>query len=344
MNINYVIATWSGWRRNPSTEYLKKHLQRLFELKHDWVSQITVVKPLGSDDPEFYDLPADILSKIVILERPENDRSYGQFFYAYKQYGKEFSHYIIVEDDYIPNTDHFDRRLVEVMLRKQCDYVCGYYGRYKATEIMHPQQNCGIVTALAFEKILSKFPNPVFYKNGENDGQEQSMFAELFHQSGLKIADYSDHYSVPYFDRHITYYTKDKNIETIFVPYQLLFHGAFTYDKETKDSIPDPDSHFLLDMRFDYTAGATVKVTLDGVGIGHFTWHRENGELFIQLFLTQKEYSNKVLDRFVYDNRSEAVFMWLNKIDLESQKLILPRWNLVSDNGHMVKLRKHYCE
>jgi hypothetical protein len=69
MRINYIIATWSGGRRNPSTEYLKKHLQRLFELKHD-LAQVTVVRPLGSDNEEFYNLAPDIRSKIVLLDRP----------------------------------------------------------------------------------------------------------------------------------------------------------------------------------------------------------------------------------------------------------------------------------
>lgn len=319
MKINYVIATWSGWRRNPSTEYLKKHLQRLFELKHD-LAQITVVRPAGSDNEEFYNLDTETRSKIVLLDRPENDRSYGQFLFAYKTYGNEFTHYIVAEDDYIPNIDHFDTKLHSLMNAKNCDYLCGKYGRFRISDPLHPQQNMGIIKSSAFKKILNDNPNPKFYKNGIEDGQEQSMFAALFTKNNLKIKDYSDTYPIPYFDRYIRYFSESKGFDTPFVPYQCLFHRAFTYEWDLPDSQPQPDSHFLSEMLFATTENG-FDIVEDDVIKGSAKAFREDGRLFIDMQIEQEYYRLLTLERFLYENRSEYVNIWMETTDPIYQKL-----------------------
>jgi len=343
VKICYVIATWSGKRRNPSTEYLKKHLKRLLELQHS-IAKIIVVKPIGSDDERFYDLDQETLAKIEILERPENDRSYGQFLFAYKIYGNKFSHYIIVEDDYIPNLDNFDSILYNMMKEKGCNYLCGKYGRAKRTDPFHPQQNMGIVQAAAFEKILSTDPNPKFYKNGDNDGQEFIMFGNLFANNGLIISDYSDHYSVPYFDRYMRWFTASRSLETLFVPYQLLYHRAFTYDEDTEDSVGDPCSHFLMDMSFNgMKNGMFFSVIIDGQYVGKFVTHRENNLLFIELNL-HNEHDGAVLERFVYENRSETVYMRLPSGDPFIHKLKSIKWQTISGDMSTITMKKYYYE
>ena len=325
MRINYVIATWSGWRRNPSTEYLKKHLQRLFELKWDLIAQITVVRPAGSDSEEFYNIDPNIRKHIVILDRPENDRSYGQFLFAYKQYEGYFTHYIIVEDDYIPNIDHFDLVLFSIMEEKGCDYLCGKYGRFRKTDPLHPQQNQGIVKSSAFRKILADNCNPTFHKNGIEDGQEQSMFAELFTKNGLKIADYSDRFPIPYFDRYLRYFSEAKGFDTPFVPYQCLYHRAFGYEWDLPDSKPNPDSHFLSEMLFAVTDNG-FDVVDDNVVKGSFKTHREDGNLFIDMQIEEEHYRLLTLDRFLYENRSESVNIWANPHDSFYTKLRSLDW------------------
>lgn len=346
MRINYVIATWSGVRRNPSTEYLKKHLQRLFELKHS-LAQITVVRPAGSDNAEFYNLDAETLSKIVILDRPENDRSYGQFIYAYKTYTDQFTDYIIVEDDYIPNIDHFDTLLLLLLKEKECDYLCGKYGRFKTSDPLHPQQNQGIVKASAFEKIIANDPDPFFYKNNINDGQEQSMFAGLFTKNGLTIADYSEEYPIPYFDRYLRYFSEAKGFNTLFVPYQALFHRAFTYEWDLPDSIPQPDSHFLSEMLF-YPTQSGFDVVDDNVVKGSFKSYREDRHLFIDLKIEEEHYQLLTLERFVYENRSEDVFMWMSESESLYKRLLSIGWQLTDhkkQTGQEVfnKIYKNYC-
>lgn len=346
MSTNYVIATWSGVRRNPSTEYLKKHLQRLFELKHS-LTQITVVRPAGSDNKDFYDLDAETLSKIVILDRPDNDRSYGQFLYAYKTYGDQFSHYIIAEDDYIPNIDNFDTILLSLLEEKGCDYLCGKYGRFKTSDPLHPQQNQGIVKSSAFKTILENDPDPKFHKNGIEDGQEQSMFAKLFTKNGLTISDYSDRYSIPYFDRYLRYFSEIKSFNTIFVPYQCLFHRAFTYEWDLPDSKPQPDSHFLSEMLF-VVKGDGFDVVDEDVVKGSFKVYREQGQLFIELRIEEEYYRLLTLERFIYENRSEHVNMWIEQEDPLFNKLKVRGWENVNHfktvgktNFHRIK--NFYC-
>jgi len=324
MRINYVIATWSGIRRNPSTEYLKKHLQRLFELKHN-LAQITVVRPAGSDNEEFYNIDPEIRKHITLIDRSENDRSYGQFLFAYKTYENYFTHYIIVEDDYIPNIDHFDTLLVMLMEEKGCDYLCGKYGRFRKTDPLHPQQNQGIVKSSAFRKILADNCDPKFYKNGIEDGQEQSMFAELFTKNGLTISDYSDRYSIPYFDRYLRYFSEHKGFNTLFVPYQCLFHRAFTYEWDMPDSIPQPDSHFLSEMLFAVKDNG-FDVVEDDVVKGSFKTYRADGKLFIELQIEEEHYQLLTLERFLYENRSEYVSMWIDTGNSFYKKLVALGW------------------
>lgn len=332
MRINYVIATWSGKRRNPSTEYLKKHLERLFELKHN-LAQITVVRPAGSDNKEFYNIDPKIREYITLIDRLENDRSYGQFLFAYKTYEDYFTHYIIVEDDYIPNIDHFDQLLLLLMEEKGCDYLCGKYGRFRQSDPLHPQQNQGIVKASAFSKILSDNCNPTFHKNGIEDGQEQSMFAELFTKNGLTIADYSDKYSVPYFDRYLRYFSEAKGFNTLFVPYQCLFHRAFRYEWDLPDSIPHPDSHFLSTMEFSlnhFSDKIGFDIVDDGVIKGSAKTYRKNGDLFIEMEIEEEYYRLLTLERFVYENRSEHVNLWIDESDSLYKKLTALGWQDVT--------------
>jgi len=281
-------------------------------------------------------------SKIEILERPENDRSYGQFLFAYKRFGNEFSHYIIAEDDYIPNLDNFDLILYNLMQQKACDYLCGKYGRTNINDPDHPQQNMGMVKASAFEKILSTDPNPTFYKNGDNDGQEFIMFGDLFAKNGLTIADYSDHYSVPYFDRYMRWFSESRNAETLFVPYQLLHHRAFTYKEDNENSIPDPDSHFLMDMTFEFKRNVFT-ITIDGSYAGFFRTYRNNNLLFIQAYPIDLKHGLPILERFVYENRMETVYTHIPPDKILADKMIRCRWQIIN-TGKMISLKKSYYE
>jgi len=288
--INYIIATWAGdKRRNPSTEYLKFHLDRLFALQHN-LANITIVRPLGSDCDEFYELPAHIADKVTILHRPANDRSYGQFLWAFDKTPK-CDFFILAEDDYIPVVDHFDSILENMLYKNNADYVCG---RYHNGE---PEMNIGIVRAEAMEKIAGD--QVQFHVNGTNDGDEKVMFAKMFTDNGLKIADYSDEYAVPYWDRYLRYLTPNKG-QALFEPFQKLAGKAFTYEWDRSDTPADLDSHFLMNMELK-----GWQIFIDGAKVGAFYESGDNFEVY-----APEQYQKQVSERLRYINRYREIFIY----------------------------------
>ena len=332
MKINYLLATWSGSRYTKCNDYLKVHLKRLFELKHS-LDQITVIRPLGSDNDDFYDVGDEILLKIVILNRPDNDRSYGQFVYAYQQYTDKFDYYIIVEDDYIPNIDNFDSILVNLIEKKQCDYLCGKYATQRRNDPLRAIHNQGIVKASAFKHILSKV-DPKFPKMGPEDGTEQIIFSKYFTDNGLTIKDYADEYSVPFWSKTLHYFSKKRGFNTIFVPYQCIvdnidahFLSSIQYKAFNKK-----DTAFLLEVTrhwaqvYDENVFIIVEPGInllypyenEEIKLGYFKLFRDecnalNIECFIHPNYLNNNYYDIIIKRIAWENRSEKLFIIPNK-------------------------------
>jgi hypothetical protein len=296
--VNYLLATWSGKRRNPSKEYLVAQIAQLSLLEHS-LNQITVIRPAGSDDPDYYDVD---LSGAVLLDRPHNDRAYGQFIFAFQQY-PDFDYYIMVEDDYLPNIDNFDSILIDLLTEKGCDYLCGSYGSIVPGGPIVPRHNIGIITGPALRQLLKHNPNPYFHPNGENDGQEQEMFGQMCKAAGLVIKDYADDFPVPYYDRYLRYFSEKRGSRTLFVPYQLLHHKAFGYHGEEGDE----NSHFLSTMEFRNAGCGNVDI-VDGQNfIGGFTLQELPTRVLVTLDVRDESYTQKVVERIQYECRGRQV-------------------------------------
>jgi hypothetical protein len=230
--INYVIATWGGSRMRAKDDLLQVQLKRLFELKNS-LSQITLVKPTidGNNNEDYYDLPKEIMDKVVILERPQNDNAYGQFFYAYETYRDKFDYYIICLDDYIPNIDNFDTILLELLKKRNADYVCGTYGYEKPPHHMevYMANPLGIIKTSAFEKAYNLIQDKNNHFKNIPAGQEIHVFSDLFRDSGAKIKGYNDEYPVVGVHGHhfLVWYQKKKSFNTIFVPYEHIVGKKF---------------------------------------------------------------------------------------------------------------------
>jgi len=353
MRINYLIATWSGKRRNPSQNYLKDHLKHLNSLKHN-IDQITIIRPLGSDDDEFYNLDGIDVSKIVLLERPENDRSYGQFFYAYKQYTSDFDYYMLVEDDYIPNLDNFDTILIDLLKQKKCDYLCGKYGRRSLKDIHHPMQNIGIIAQKAFEKILFRDPSPLFYKNGENDGQEQIMFADLFLKNNLIIKDYSNEYSIPYYDKYLTFFSCSESKNTLFVPYQFLFGKAFHYHAND-NSFSNFDSHFLSTINITFSENNFIICDLKFkhsepqlhfnelmLGSGYFSYINGRKYVIFKNIPQNSKILATILDRLCYESRETTLYFKFKNNPILFDEIKKNNWSIVTQKNNMFEISKQW--
>lgn len=232
--INYVIATWGGRYRMGSnrTKLLETQLNRLFELKNS-LSQVTLVKPIveGNSNEEYYNIPKELMDKVVVLERPQNDNAYGQFFYAYETYRDEFDYYIICLDDYVPNIDNFDTILLELLKNRNVDYVCGTYGYERPPHHMevYMANPLGIIKTSAFEKAYNLISDKESCFKNIPAGQETHVFSDLFIDSGAKISGYNDVYPVIGVHGHHFYvwWQHKKSFNTIFVPYEFIVGKKF---------------------------------------------------------------------------------------------------------------------
>lgn len=298
MTTNYLIATWSGRRRNPSTDFLKAQFRQLRKLKHR-LDEITVIIPKGSDDPDYYDVPAEYAN--TWLRRPENDRSYGQFLFACRQLPRA-DFYFLVEDDYLPVCDNFDSTLIGFLNFREVDYLCGSFGPVPGGTVSVPRHNVGVIRGDALRRIAEL--NPKFLPNGEGDGQEQEAFGNACKEAGVKIGDWSDTWEVPYFDRYLRYFSErfggNNSIgQPIFSPYQLVEKKALGYHNE------ENEDHFLSTMEFE-TVGDIVNVNDQGTHRGWFKLKQTDSTVFAALFI-DADYHRLVRERIQYECRGRKV-------------------------------------
>lgn len=241
--VNYVIATWSGSRREPNNNYLKNHLIKLLSLKNN-LSQITIVKPtFDGYEKSYYDVEK-IIDKfdcdVVILEKNNNlGQSYGQLFFTYEEFGDLFDYYIFVEDDYIPNIDNFDSLLLEEYISKDFEgYLCSYAGVNKE----YPNGGCsvsnGIISTNYIKRIYEKFPNVIQKIDSVEGWMCHVNFANVILHSGLSFKDFASDYRVPYFGNYeIIEYGRTDTSDSIFVPHQL-FEIRFKFREMIDDDLP----------------------------------------------------------------------------------------------------------
>ena len=134
--INYVLACWSGLRRVNPPEYvtdrsvfLKKHLESLVALRHN-LAQITLVINHNPEEPPEYAKFIDSLPNhlndvpLQVIRRSNRGFSYGGYSTAYAvTKAKQFTHYMLMEDDYVFCLNNFD----DIMVNLQEDNPnCGF--------------------------------------------------------------------------------------------------------------------------------------------------------------------------------------------------------------------------
>lgn len=128
--INYVIATWGQERKGlvKSYPYLAKHIDQLNKVRHSF-SQVTIGRPRCPNELPNYTSCIDNLKSlkdgtpIVVHEMPNEGMSYGQYSRIFDLYRDQFTHYLFMEDDYVPVEDDFDTILADMFDEKE---KCGY--------------------------------------------------------------------------------------------------------------------------------------------------------------------------------------------------------------------------
>jgi hypothetical protein len=232
MKINYIIATWSGVRVKPDNEdyyvnVLKNHINHLNTIKND-ITQITIMKPINDFNNSYYDI--EYASIIKFIECENQFQSYGQWLFGMKLLINEFDYFILVEDDYVPATPNFDKKLVNIY--NEGTYLCSM-----ATGVGHTRHSA-ISNGIMSSKTISKIINSVDYVNWlniyGNENKElvfngdnyQRAFSRYLIENNVMIVDYIEKYNVDYYSngRIINYSPNGMEFnEKIFTPIQNIY-------------------------------------------------------------------------------------------------------------------------
>jgi hypothetical protein len=214
--INYLIAAWHGPRifdlRCPRpaqcTYYLRQQLRYLHALDHK-LDQITIIVPAIETSPVPYwnyvrDLPAQLDdTKLSVFTRPNTGISYGGYIEACRHYKDDFSHFMLVEDDYVPVLDNFDAIFLEYVEKQGGGYVCSHIAPKSPDVASH---SVGLVTT---EAMIAAYPTHIGYLDPRHDIHPdrphlwrhiQAAFARPIVAAGHPLGTIGNEFRVPYTD------------------------------------------------------------------------------------------------------------------------------------------------
>lgn len=238
--VNYVIACWMGPRMSEDARqvqdrsfFLRTHLARLSELKHQ-LDQITVVLATGGEPT--HEAYATGLTQVgdtpvVVLSRPNECYSYGSWEHAFVTFGDAFTHYIFIEDDYIPCFDDFDRQLVDISKKKKA-YVCSLHGWQQT----HAAISNSIVASSILQNVLpTQLVNLVRSIPQSSRGYySQIIWSKGFCESGYPIEDWTDTNSSPYWTGSEIRWYGHPSLMCLLVPIQAVGHIVNIVDGRTR--------------------------------------------------------------------------------------------------------------
>jgi len=192
---------------------IRHHIAALEAANHS-LDQITIVLAEGGDEK------ADAFIKgitsvgdtpVVVLVRENTGYSYASWNHAFETYKEKFTHYIIVEDDYMPWVHDFDAILVEHANRENT-YVCGLEARRgKLASISN-----GIIPSKVWAQV-----HPAPYTEGSTareGNNSQKIWTEWFSIKGFPVADHLSTHSSPFWVGNTIRWYGDLSKPPLFVP------------------------------------------------------------------------------------------------------------------------------
>lgn len=205
------------------------------------MAQITVGYPHNPDDTEEYKKFMSSLievgdTPIVVMDMENKGLSYGQWSRIFDHYRDEFSHYIFIEDDYVPVLDNFDQELHDMFEEEDCGFLCGLYANdgdnfgHGVCRTPHSAISNGISSCQILDKVHGT--NGFFLQNAK-DSQQQVGFSKGFTDAGYAIKDWLHKYRCLYWPhKEIFRMYWDNSMKDIIVPLQFLEEGKdWGFDK-----------------------------------------------------------------------------------------------------------------
>lgn len=226
MSICYIVACYFGRRRVMSPLYrkdkfyfIKEQIRALESLEHDIDTAIFVIN-FDEKNPSELEVVTEAVNlvhtgvkktKVAVLLRPNFDFSYGAWDDALKVYAKDFDYSFLIEDDYTPVANNFDKKFIEYIENDPSHktfYVCQFLwgaGSPDPFSLKHPTivaGHCGVSNGVISNSAYTEF-GPFQLKRAEKDNydkaqQNQILFLTPFTDKGLKITSTHDKYLVKF--------------------------------------------------------------------------------------------------------------------------------------------------
>lgn len=227
-NIHYIVTTYLGNRRtrtvNDPVTYTTEHLD--FLAKHlvdvqkvsivvnaDDLREFRIIKKAAESYRPYY-------TELEIVPRKNIDFSYGGWNHVIEndiRAGKEYSHYILLEDDYRPDHPDFIDFFLDKMENADVDqhiqpflkptsspkvgYVCGMVS-YRISP--HAAISYGMLRGEAARDAYKEYGNVFFLTNTRFDygmGEtNQIRFLDYIKSLGYTLTDVRDTCSIPFLD------------------------------------------------------------------------------------------------------------------------------------------------
>jgi len=247
VKINYIIASYNGITGSRKCEYSEKVLDfQLEKLRHIMdekkknnidclVKKITIIitdsKKINSSIPTFenyylFDKWKHMFSDIEISFQPyvgsNNHFSYDQWLQGIINNLNDYTHHIIIEDDYCidPECLNFDIMLIDIYKKKFKDNI-GFLSQKYGDDIYNSWISNGLISSDTLKKIddpLTKFYGYNLYP--------QITFGYLFTDNGIPITDYSEYFKITFWDqrfKELKDMSENKNIEIeCFIPVEKI--------------------------------------------------------------------------------------------------------------------------
>lgn len=234
--------------------YLQEHIKQLDKVAHS-LDQITIGYPYNPDESKHNKLFMESIPSttehgvpIVVHKIPNISRSYSQWSYMFGVYRNRFTHYIFIEDDYVPVKAGFDKILVELYeesaTRYNCGYLCGMMwdesGRFGTRMTKHAAVSNGISSCSVLEKVWRKNGCLPHDKTKYESGQV--LFSRGFLEANFDIKDYIDHYRCLYWQHSnvVRWYWDGQHNEDLIIPIQCLKKGWTLQEIRTDIGIVKP--------------------------------------------------------------------------------------------------------
>lgn len=210
--------------------FLRDHLDHLESLASPSIHGYTIVhNDCGVAAERFLDsLPKQIAGvPLTLMRRPNKGMSYAAFAHAVGRLPSA-SHFVLMEDDYVPTRPDFARWMVEHMPRGMLT-AAAWDWRWHAREPgrIHAAIFGGVVYGPAIRAVLDRgyLGKSVLHPSPGYDAgyYSQVTMSWAFATNGYDLADWLDEYASAYWTGHsVEWYAHGHNRPALIVPLQAI--------------------------------------------------------------------------------------------------------------------------